>query len=83
MSSLPISSSIPAAQSAQLGIRRGLAGIDRDAQLVANANGTSDGIDAIAGAIVDSLQQRILVEASAKMLSTVNRTLGSLIDVKA
>jgi len=84
MSSLPISSSIPsAAQSAQLGIRRGLAGIDQDARVVANASGTSSGVDGVVGALVDSLQQRLAVEASAKMLSTVDKTLGSLIDVKA
>ena len=84
MSSLSISSSIPsAAQSAQLGIRRGLAGIDQDAQAVANASGTSGGVDGVVGALVVSLQQRLAVEASAKMLSTVDKTLGSLIDVKA
>ena len=37
----------------------------------------------IAGALVDSLQQRLLVEASARMLSTVDQTLGTLVDVKA
>jgi hypothetical protein len=68
-------------QSAQLGIRRGLAGIDQDAQVV--ANGVTGSIDAVVGALVDSLQQRLVVEASARMLSTVDRTLGTLVDVKA
>jgi hypothetical protein len=81
MSSLGAISSIPSAfQSAQSGIRRGLAGIDRDAQAVANgAAGDGD----VTGALVDSLQQRLLVEASARMLSTVDQTLGTLVDVKA
>jgi hypothetical protein len=81
MSSLSIRSIPDAFQSAQLGIRRGLAGIDQDAQVV--ANGVSGSIDAVVGALVDSLQQRLAVEASTRMLSTVDRTLGTLIDVKA
>jgi hypothetical protein len=81
MSSLSISSIPDALQSAQLGIRRGLAGIDQDAQVV--ASGVSSSVDAVAGALVDSLQQRLVVEASVRMLSTVDRTLGTLVDVKA
>ena len=81
MSSVAAINSIPSAfQSAQSGISRGLAGIDRDAQAVANgAAGDGD----VTGALVDSLQQRLLVEASARMLSTVDQTLGTLVDVKA
>jgi hypothetical protein len=82
MSSMSISGIPSAFQSAQQGIRSGLNGIDRDAQVVANAASGSD-TDALTGALVDSLQQRIAVEASAKMLSTVDQTLGTLIDVKA
>jgi len=75
-------SGIPSAfQSAQNGIRRGVAGIDQDAQAV--ASGGSGGVDGLAGALVDALQQRVLVQASAKMLSTVDQTLGTFIDVKA
>jgi hypothetical protein len=81
MSSLSISSIPNAVQSAELGIRRGLAGIDQDARVV--ANGMSGSVDAVADALVDSLQQRLLVEASAQMLSTADQTLGALIDVKA
>jgi hypothetical protein len=73
---------IPSAyQSAQTGIRRGVAGIDQDAQAV--ASGRSGDVDGLAGALVDALQQRVLVEANARMLSTVDQTLGTLIDVKA
>ena len=81
MSSLSISSIPNAFQSAQLGISRGLAGIDRDAQVV--ANGVGGDVDAVAGALVDALQQRLLVESSVRMLSTVDQTLGTLVDVKA
>jgi hypothetical protein len=81
MSSLSISSIPNAFQSAQLGIRRGLAGVDQDAQVV--ANGVGGDVDAVAGALVDALQQRLLVEASVRMLSTADQTLGTLVDVKA
>jgi hypothetical protein len=81
MSSLSISSIPSAFQSAQLGINRGLAGLDQDARVV--ANGASGDIDAVTGALVDSLQQRLMVEASVRMLSTVDQTLGTLVDVKA
>jgi hypothetical protein len=95
MSSLSINNIPGAMQSAQLGIQRGLSGLNRDAQVVANGLGggtngvTGDGVDAsgdigaLTGALVDSLQQKLLVEASARMLSTVDETLGTLIDVKA
>jgi hypothetical protein len=75
-------SGIPSAfQSAQSGIRRGLAGLDQDAQVV--AGGVSGDVGALTGALVDALQQRVAVEASARMLSTVDQTMGTLIDVKA
>ena len=70
-------------QSAELGIQRGMSGLNRDAQVVANGNIASDNTDAMTGALVDSLQQKLVVEASARMLSTVDKTLGTLIDVKA
>jgi hypothetical protein len=82
MSSLSISSIPGAWDSAQAGIQRGLSGLDRDAQAIANGS-ASGNTDAASGALVDSLQQRVAVEASARMLSTVDQTLGTLIDVKA
>jgi hypothetical protein len=81
MSNLSISSIPDAFQSAQLGIGRGLAAIGQDAQVV--ANGVGGDVDAVAGALVDALQQRLLVEASVQMLSTADQTLGTLVDVKA
>jgi len=89
MSTISVSNIPSAFQSAQLGISRGLSGLDRDARVVANgsntsdASGAADASDAVTGALVDSLQQRLLVEASARMLSTVDQTLGTLVDVKA
>jgi hypothetical protein len=83
MSSMAISSVPGAMQSAELGIQRGLSGLNRDAQVVAGANVAADNTDAMTGALVDSLEQKLLVEASARMLSTVDQTLGTLIDVKA
>jgi hypothetical protein len=113
MSSLSINNIPGAMQSAQLGIQRGLSGLNLDAQVVANGLGggtngvtgaqrrespeapavrrweTGNGVDAsgdigaLTGALVDSLQQKLLVEASARMMSTVDKTLGTLIDVKA
>ena len=81
MSSLSISSIPGAWDSAQAGIQRGLSGLDRDAQTIANGS-ASGNTDAAIGALVDSLQQRLAVEASARMLSTVDQTLGTLVDVK-
>jgi hypothetical protein len=93
MSTISVSNIPSAFQSAQLGISRGLSGLDRDARVVANggsvtnaanaADGSGADVDAMTGALVDSLQQRLLVEASARMLSTVDQTLGTLVDVKA
>jgi hypothetical protein len=93
MSSFSISNIPGAMQSAQLGIQRGLSGLNRDAQVVADGVGVngagatgadaSGDIGSLTGALVDALQQKLAVEASARMLSTVDKTLGTLIDVKA
>jgi hypothetical protein len=82
MSSFSIGALPSAVQSAQLGISRGMSGLDRDAQVVANGNLSSGG-GSVTDALVDSLQQRNAVEASARMLSTADQTLGTLIDVTA
>ena len=71
-----------AAQYAQAGIQRGLAGLSQDAQTVANSN-VSGASDATTGALVDSVQQKLMIEASARMLKTADQTLGTLIDVNA
>ena len=82
MSSLTINSIPPATQSALQGIQRGMSGLNRDAQAVAGA-GVAGDVDVMTSALVDSIQQKVMVEASATMLSTTDRTLGSLLDIKA
>ena len=84
MSSLPTLAQIPSAlQSAQLGISRGMNGLARDEQTVADSLSTPAGTDSLSGALVDSLQQQQLVEASARMMSTADQTLGTLLDIQA
>jgi hypothetical protein len=80
MSALSLMSNIPdAAQSAQLGIARGISGLNADAQVVAQSITGSDPT----AALVDSLQQKLSVEASAKALSVSDQMLGTLIDIMA
>ena len=84
MSSIPTDAALPGAlQSAQLGIGRGMNGLARDEQTVADSLMTPAGTDSLPGALVDSLQQQLLVAASARMMSTADETLGTLIDVTA
>jgi hypothetical protein len=84
MSDLSGIGNIPGAlQSAQVGINRGMNGLDRDAQTVAGAIASPAGTDSLPGALVDSLQQKLLVEANVKMLATVDQTIGSLLDATA
>jgi hypothetical protein len=80
MNALSIMSNIPdATQSAQLGIARGISGLNADAQVVAQSVTGSDPT----AALVDSLQQKLSVEASAKVLSTSDQMLGTLLDIMA
>jgi hypothetical protein len=75
-------SNIPdATQSAQLGIARGMWGLNKDAQVVAQSV-TGSGGD-LTGALVDSLQEKLSVEASAKVLAVSDQMLGTLIDIMA
>jgi hypothetical protein len=84
MSGITFDSGSSALQYAQAGISRGMAGLDRDAQTIAQAT-ASDGGDssAVTGALVDSQQQVLNVEVNAKALSITNQTLGTLLDVMA
>ena len=82
MSSMTVSSFPPAMQSARQGIQCGMSGLDRDAQAVASA-GVSGNTDTMTDALVDSIQRKVMVRASARMLSTADQTLGSLLDVRA
>lgn len=76
-----IGSGSNAVQNAQLGISRGMANLSRDAQVV--AQGTTVNSDAMTGALVDAQQQKLAVEASARVLAVANQTLGALLDIKA
>jgi hypothetical protein len=69
-----------ALQYAQLGIKRGVANVARDAQVVA---GSSAGGDASTGALLDAHQQALNVEASARALSIADKALGTILDIKA
>jgi hypothetical protein len=75
-------SNIPdAAQSAQLGIARGIQGLNADAQVLAQSV-TGSGGD-LTGALVDALQEKLSVEASARVLGVSDQMLGTLLDVTA
>jgi len=65
-----------ALQYAQQGISRGMANVAQDAQAIAS------GVDPT-GALVDASQQKLGVEANAKMLEIANQTMGTLINVMA
>ncbi len=82
MNALSSISNIPdAAQSAQLGIARDIAGFNKDARAVAQSLTGSAGDLTVA--LVDSLQQKLSVEASASVLAGSDQMLGTLIDVTA
>jgi hypothetical protein len=65
-----------ALQYAQQGISRGMANVAQDAQAVAS------GADPTAP-LVDASQQKLAVEANAKMLQIANETMGTLINIMA
>jgi hypothetical protein len=69
-----------ALQYAQLGITRGMARVAQDAQTVANSSAT--GSDPT-HALLDAHQQALNVEASARAFSIADKTLGTLLDIKA
>jgi flagellar basal body rod protein FlgG len=71
------------ASSAVSGINSGLANLAQDAQLVAQSVSPASNALSLVNALVDSIDQRLAVEANAKVLSTANQTIGSLIDTFA
>jgi hypothetical protein len=80
--SLSSISNIPnAVESAQLGISLGLEALDGgDAQAIAaSVSGSGGATDAL----VNSLQQKAGVEASAQVLASADQMLGTLVDVTA
>jgi hypothetical protein len=78
-----IGSGSDAMQNAQIGIRRGMANLSRDEQVIAQGSATPDNGDAMTGALIDAQQQKLDVEASAQALSISDQTLGTLLDIKA
>lgn len=79
---LSVGGGLNALQSATLGINRGLQGLAQNAQTIAHANVEPDNLQSLTGAMVDSLQNRLAVELNAKMITTADQTLGTLLDVK-
>lgn len=67
--------------SAVSGIQRGMQGLDRNADEIARAS-TGEGGN-IVEPLLESRMNQLQVEASAKMVKTIDDTLGSLLDEMA
>ncbi len=66
------------------GIQKGLTGMDKNAAKIASAESFNSQNPAdIAQPLVDMQNNRLQVEVSAKIMKTVDTTIGSLIDVVA
>jgi hypothetical protein len=65
-------------------MQRGLRGLASDAQRIAHANVDKDTqVEDLSDALVESLIDRLQVQASARVMRTVDETLGTIINVKA
>ena len=74
-------STISGFSSAVTGINRGMDGIRRNSQTIATQGASGSVSDkAVTKALVDLKSNSLQVEASAKVLSTQNEILGSLLD---
>jgi len=69
-------------QTGLLGIRRGMDGLERNAAALARAAG-SEGQLPVLKPLVAAMADRWQVEASARVVSTIDAALGSLLDEKA
>ncbi len=78
-------SEISAVNASLLGIQKGLSGMRKNASDIAKAGTQESGLSAeqLTRSIVGLKEDELQVKASAKVLKTVNETLGSLIDDKA
>jgi hypothetical protein len=75
--------SLPSAmQTAAAAINQGAANVNRDAAAVASATGGGSPSDVLP-ALIDSRQQLLYTQAAAKMLSTADQMLGTIIDIRA
>ena len=75
-------SDISAMNSAMTGIQNGLSGMRKNAMEIAKM-GPSMSTEQLTTSIVDLKSNEIQVQASAKVLETVDKTIGSLLDEKA
>jgi ribosomal protein S13 len=79
-----VGSFISALESAHGGLQRGLRGLAADAQQVAHANVAKESqVSDLSDAMVNALVDRIQVQVSARVMRTVDETLGTIINVKA
>jgi hypothetical protein len=87
MSSIPALTVGSALQSAQQGIDRGVAAIDRDAAAIASVSAGIEPSQDVTQALIDASQQKLYVDASTKALSiaaqSLNDALGRLVDTHA
>jgi len=75
---------LSALESARTGIERGLRGLAADAQKIAHANVDRETqVPDLSDALTRSLIDRLQVQASARVMRTVDQTLGTIINVKA
>ena len=66
------------------GIQKGLTGMDKNAAKIASAEAfNSQDPAVVAQPLVDMQNNRLQVEVSAKIMKTVDATIGGLIDVVA
>ena len=78
-------SEISALNSSLLGIQKGLSGMRKNAADIAKAGTQDTGISTgqLTQSIVGLKENELQVKASAKVLQTIDETIGSLIDDKA
>ena len=76
---------IPSALSSALyGIQKGLTGIDKDAAQIASTGAFNSQNPAdFAQPLVDLQSNRLQVEMSAKVMKSLDETIGTLLDVRA
>jgi len=70
---------------AVLGIQRGLDGMRKSATEIASAdqlNRAGEGTD-LEGSLLELQQNKVQVQASAKVVSAVEEVIGSIIDIRA
>lgn len=78
-------SEISALSSSLLGIQKGLSGMRKNADDIARAGSTEAGLSSeqLTTSIIGLKESELQVKASAKVLETVNDTIGSLFNDKA